>query len=247
MNLTVLTYDILDSTNDEALKQAKLGAGEGLCVIARQQTAGRGRYGRTWVSERDAGLYLSLVLRPKLVMHDLPLITLMAGVALHDTLEEFGIKPDIKWVNDLLVNGKKIAGILAETTETPDGVAVVLGIGLNMRSANFPPELVTTATSLEDTSPARFSRGQLIEVLTRQIEENYEILQDAGGPPKIIERWSCRSSYTSGKTVRVVMENETIVGNTEGLEPNGALRIRRSDGTLKTIQTGEVEQIRPAN
>ena len=247
MHFTVLTYDILDSTNDEALKQAKLGAGEGLCVVARQQTAGRGRYGRTWVSERDAGLYLSLVLRPKLEMRDLSLITLMAGVSLHDTLEEFGIKPDIKWVNDLLVNGKKIAGILAETTETSDGIAVVLGIGLNLKSANFPPELVATATSLEDTSPVRFSRDQLIEVLTKHVEENYGVLQNAGGSAKIIEQWSCRSSYSSGKTVRVVMENETIVGITEGLEPNGALRLRRSDGTAVTIQTGDVEQIRPAN
>src|SRR5688572_28795328 len=106
MNFIVLTYDILDSTNDEALKQARLGVDEGLCVVARQQTAGRGRYGRTWVSARDAGLYLSLVLRPKLEMRELPLITLMAGIAVNDALEEFGIKPDIKWVNDLLVNGK---------------------------------------------------------------------------------------------------------------------------------------------
>ena len=247
MNFTVLTYDILDSTNDQALKQAKLGAGEGMCIVARQQTAGRGRYGRTWVSERDAGLYLSLVLRPKLEMRDLPLITLMAGVALHDTLEEFGIKPDIKWVNDLLVNGKKIAGILAETTETSDGVAIVLGIGLNLTSANFPPELVATATSLEDTSPTRFSREQVIHVLTRHIEENYELLHDADGPARIIERWSSRSSYSSGKTVRVVIENDVIVGNTEGLEPNGALRLRKSDGSVVTIQTGDVEQIRPAN
>ena len=247
MKFTVLTYDILDSTNDEALKQAKLGAGEGLCIVARQQTAGRGRYGRTWVSERDAGIYMSLVLRPELEMRELPLITLMAGVALHDTLEEFGIKPDIKWVNDLLVNGKKIAGILAETTETSDGVAVILGIGLNLTSANFPPELVATATSLEDTSPTKFSRDRVIEILTRHIEENYEVLQDADGPAKIVERWSCRSSYSSGKIVRVVMENETIVGNTEGLEPNGALRLRKSDGTVVAIQTGDVEQIRPAN
>ena len=104
MNFSLLTFDILDSTNTEALKQARLGADEGVCVIARQQTAGRGRYGRTWISECDAGLYFSVVLRPKLDARDLPVITLMAGVAVHDTLAAFGIKQDIKWVNDVLVN-----------------------------------------------------------------------------------------------------------------------------------------------
>src|SRR5688572_8392446 len=149
MNFTILTFDILDSTNTEALKQAKLGAEEGLCIVARQQTAGRGRYGRPWVSERDAGVYMSIVLRPKLEMHELPSITLMSGVAVHDALSEFGIKPDIKWVNDVLVIDRKIAGILAETTETSDGVAVVAGIGINLTSRNFPPDLVPTATSIE--------------------------------------------------------------------------------------------------
>src|SRR5436190_18936870 len=99
MNITVLTFDSLDSTNTEALKQARQGAGEGLCIVARQQTAGRGRHGRTWVSQKDAGLYFSIVLRPKIDTKSLPLITLMTGVAVHDTLQEFGVKPDIKWVN----------------------------------------------------------------------------------------------------------------------------------------------------
>ena len=139
MNITVLTYDTIDSTNTEALKQARLGAEEGLCVVARQQTAGRGRHGRTWVSPEDAGLYFSIVLRPKLDAKDLSLITLTAGVAVHDTLAETGLKPDIKWVNDLLVDEKKICGILAETTDTQSGLAVIVGIGINLRSTNFPP------------------------------------------------------------------------------------------------------------
>src|SRR5688500_19822333 len=103
MNLNILTFDILDSTNTEALRQAKLGADEGLCIVARQQTAGRGRYGRPWVSERDAGVYMSIVLRPKLEMHELPSITLMSGVAVYDALPEFDIQPDIKWVSEVPV------------------------------------------------------------------------------------------------------------------------------------------------
>src|SRR5688500_4411254 len=141
MNITLLTYDTIDSTNTVALKQARAGADEGLCIIARHQTAGRGRHGRTWVSEKGSGLYFSIVLRPKLDTKFLPLITLMAGVAVHDTLQELGLKPDIKWVNDVLVKEKKISGILAETTETNDGLAIVVGIGINIKPSNFPPEI----------------------------------------------------------------------------------------------------------
>ena len=148
MNITILRFDTIDSTNTEALNQARAGAKEGLCIVALEQTAGRGRRGREWVSEKGAGIYFSIVLRPELELRFLPLITLMAGVAVHDTLSYAGLRPDIKWVNDILVNEKKIAGILAETTETPDGLAVIVGIGINIRSSNFPPELASTATSI---------------------------------------------------------------------------------------------------
>ena len=131
MITTLLTFDTLDSTNTEALKHARQGAAEGLCITARQQTAGRGRYGRTWVSAKDAGLYFSIILRPKLETQFLPLLTLMAGVAVHDMLREYALNPDIKWVNDIHIEERKIAGILAETAEGPEGLAVVVGIGVN--------------------------------------------------------------------------------------------------------------------
>ena len=115
MNFTILRFETLESTNTEAANQARQGADEGLCIIARQQTAGRGRHGRTWVSEKDSGLYFSIVLRPAIETRFLPLITLMTGVAVYDTLKELGLKPDIKWVNDVLIGEKKICGILAET------------------------------------------------------------------------------------------------------------------------------------
>ncbi len=245
MNFSLLTFDILDSTNTEALKQARLGADEGVCVVARQQTAGRGRYGRTWVSERDAGLYFSIVLRPMLDAHDLPLITLVAGIAVHDALAELGMKPDIKWVNDVLINEKKIAGILAETTETPKGLAVVVGIGINLKSSNFPPDLVATATSLEDLSSTA-DRDTLIEVLTSHFSRFYDMLQIEGGAARIIENWKQRSSYSSGKIVRAVLNGETITGVTDGLEDNGALRVKRSDGSVTIVQAGDVEQVRAA-
>jgi len=243
MNITVLTYDSLDSTNTEALKQARQGADEGLCIVARQQTAGRGRHGRVWVSQKNAGLYFSIVLRPKLDTKFLPLITLMTGVAVHDTLQDLGLNPDIKWVNDVLLNGKKISGILAETTETNNGLAVGVGIGINLKSTNFPPEIADIATSLESETKVA-ATGNLVELLTKYLTYFYEILRSENGPAEIIDEWRRRSSYFSGKAVRVVLENETITGVTDGLEPNGALRVRRENGELSIIHAGDVEQLR---
>ena len=244
MNITILEFDSIDSTNTEALKQARMGAEEGLCVVARQQTAGRGRHGRAWVSEKDAGLYFSIVLRPRIGTQFLPLITLMSGVAVHDALAEFGIEADIKWVNDLLVREKKICGILAETTDTNDGLAVVVGVGINLKSSNFPPVIADTATSIEDETRQRVSFEELSAVLTRYIGYFYSMLSGDDGPGRIVEEWRRRSSYFSGKRVRVVLEGETVHGTTDGLEPNGALRLRKDDGQVVIIQAGDVERLR---
>ncbi|HSI89099.1 MAG TPA: biotin--[acetyl-CoA-carboxylase] ligase [Pyrinomonadaceae bacterium] len=244
MNLRILNFDILGSTNTEALDRARSGEEEGLCIIARQQTAGRGRQGRTWVSEKDAGLYLSLLLRPNLEPRFLPLVTLMAGVAVHDTLQSLGIGPDIKWVNDVHVGGKKISGILAETTETRDGTAVVLGIGINIRATSIPPEIASTATSIEIVTGNAVDRSQLISALLEHISRFYELLCSPRGGPAIIDEWSRRSTYFSGKHVRVETTGSVIEGVTDGLEPNGALRVRRADGAIEVIVAGDVTSLR---
>ena len=243
MNITVISYDTIDSTNTEALKQARTGADEGLCIVARRQTAGRGRHGRTWVSEKDAGLYFSIVLRPKLEAKFLPLITLMAGIAVYDTLQELGLKPDIKWVNDVLVNEKKICGILAETTETNEGLAVVVGIGINVKSSNFPPEIAQAATSIESERTG-LANGDLTETLTKYLSYFYDVLRGDEGPIKIIDKWRRRSTYFSGKPVRAKLGDKTITGVTDGLEPNGALRVRSASGHVTIVQAGDVERLR---
>ena len=245
MNFTILRFDSLDSTNTEAAKQAKLGADEGLCVIARQQTTGRGRHGRTWVSEKDSGLYFSVVLRPNLDIRFLSLITLMTGVAVYDALQEFGLKPDIKWVNDVLVGDRKISGILAETVETPTGLAVIVGIGVNLTSRNFPDEIAKTATSMETEVGKRVTADDLAEVLTRYISYFYGILNEDGGQNEILNHWRQRSTYFVGKRVRVTLEGTVAEGITDGLEENGALRVKTSDGSVKIVQAGDVERLRP--
>jgi len=244
MNITTLTFDTLDSTNTQALKHARLGAAEGLCIIARQQTAGRGRYGRTWASAIDSGLYFSIVLRPKLEPSFLPIITLMSGVAVHDTLVELGAHPDIKWVNDVLIEEKKISGILAETTETLIGLAVIVGIGINITSDNFPLEIAETATSLQEATGAAVPPAELAETLTKYLSYFYSLLNGNDGAAIILDEWRKRSSFYAGKTVKVAMENEVIRGVTDGLESNGALRVKTVDGRVSIIQAGDVQRLR---
>lgn len=245
MNFTILRFDTLESTNTEALNQAKKGAAEGLCIVADRQTSGRGRHGRVWISEKDAGLYFSLILRPQIEMRFLPLITLMSAVAISETLKSLGLNPDIKWVNDIHINGKKICGVLAETTETVKGLSVVVGIGINLKSSNFPPEISEIATSFEAELGKICDKEILLEKLTHFLQTYYEILKNENGAEKIRLEWVARSSYAFGKSVKAVLENETIFGTTCGIEENGALRVETETGEIRVINAGDVENLRP--
>ena len=259
MKFTTLAFDSIDSTNSEAIRNARLGGEEGLIVMAKRQTEGRGRNGRKWISPKDSGLYFSIVLRPKGEAKYLPLITLMAGVAVHDTVETFGVDADIKWVNDVLVRERKIAGILAETADTSIGLAVVVGIGINLRLSDLADEIADNAISIAEAQGSdraeaeRFSSvsfdeqfAQVGRKLTGYLEHFYQVYNAADGPQKIVNEWRERSTYFSGKDVRVVLANETILGTTDGLEENGALRLRSASGELVIIQSGDVEQLRAA-
>jgi BirA family biotin operon repressor/biotin-[acetyl-CoA-carboxylase] ligase len=176
----------------------------------------------------------------------LPLITLMSGIAVYDALAETGISPDIKWVNDILVNEKKISGILAETVDTPNGLAVIVGIGVNLKPSNYPPEVSARATSVEAAGGRVVSADQFAAMLTPWVGHFYSVLCGEHGPRRIIEEWRRRSSYYSGKRVRVLLPNETIEGTTDGLEEDGALRVRQMDGTTTVVQAGDVEHLRAA-
>ncbi len=244
MNFTILRFDSLESTNTEAANQARRGAGEGLCVVARRQTAGRGRHGRTWISEKDAGLYFSLVLRPKIEARFLPLITLTSAVAVYETLCTFDLKPDIKWANDVLVREKKICGILAETCETKFNLAVVVGIGINLKSSNFPPELEKTATSIEAETNRIIGVNSLLETLTGYLSVYCGILYGADGAEIIRREWTKRSTYAFEKAVLVRLGNEIVRGTTRGIEPDGALCVEQRNGAVKIVRAGEVEKLR---
>lgn len=242
----ILRFDSLPSTNLEAAREAADGASEGLCVIAAEQTAGRGRLERHWISPKGAGLYFSIVLRPQLRQSEWPLLTLMAAVAVHETLiDVFGLTADIKWPNDILANDKKLCGILAETVETRLGRAVVLGIGVNLRTGSFPAELQDVATSVQAATGQDADVEAFILPLAQALVSYYQTLQLPEGPERILREWSRRSSYAEGKRLRLVDGAAIIEGVSRGLGPDGALIIETNAGELKTFRSGDVTRLRP--
>ena len=240
MIFNILHFDTLASTNTEAAEQARRGAAEGLCIVAGQQTAGRGRHGREWLSEKGSGVYMSIVLRPALAVQHLTLIQLMAAVAVYDVLlKGYLIEPDIKWPNDILVNDKKICGILSEAVETTDGLRVILGMGINLKGNRLPDN----ATSIEQETTLPAVRDEIVDVVTNEIARLYDILHTT--PAAIVEEWKRRSSYYEGKAVEVRSGSEVFTGVTCGLEENGALRVM-TGGTVRIVQAGDVGRLRSA-
>jgi BirA family transcriptional regulator, biotin operon repressor / biotin---[acetyl-CoA-carboxylase] ligase len=245
LHIQLLRFDSLPSTNTEALRQAQSGAHEGLCIVAREQTAGRGRQARTWVSPKDAGLYFSIVLHPRLDAQLWPLLTLAAALAVRAALTDAcALTPDIKWPNDLLVGERKLCGILAEVCETERGRACVVGIGINLTDAAFPPDLCARATSVAATSGRTPDCEALLSALVRQLGQCYVQLHEPHGPEATINAWCAASSYANGKRVRVETDTEKLEGTTRGLEPDGALRVETDAGEIKLVHAGDVHALR---
>jgi BirA family biotin operon repressor/biotin-[acetyl-CoA-carboxylase] ligase len=246
MKPRILRYESVPSTNTEIARLAVEGAAEGLAIVADEQTAGRGRLQRAWSSTKGAGLYFSILLRPRLALDRWPLITFVAALATGDALLEVSeIQTDIKWPNDLLANERKICGILAEAIETPSGRAVVLGIGINLTNEAFPSDLLTVATSVANESGRQPERALILATLVNALARWYSLLHEPEGADKIVAAWSSRSSYAAGKLVQVTNGNETLQGRTAGIEDDGALRLETAQG-IQLIRAGDVTSVRPA-
>ena len=242
----ILRFDSLPSTNLEAARRAVEGAAEGVCIVAGEQTAGRGRLQREWASPKGAGLYFSIILRPQLEQKIWPLLTLMAAVSVHDALfDACALATDIKWPNDVLANEKKLCGILAETVETQMGRAVVVGIGINLTKGSFPPELETIATDVETGCHQKPEAEVVLEALVRALASYYQVLNQIQGSDEIIRAWCARSSYGEGKLIRVSGSRDSLVGTTRGLERDGALRVETYTGEIKVVRAGDVTSVRP--
>lgn len=247
MKPRILRYESVTSTNSEVARLAVEGADEGLAIVADEQTAGRGRLQRAWSSPKGAGLYFSILLRPRIAAEHWPLITFVAALATSDALlEGAGVQTDIKWPNDLMANERKICGILAEAIETPSGRAVVVGIGINLTNEAFPQELLAMATSVAQESGRQPEREMLLAALLGALARWYSLLHEPDGAGKIVAAWASRSSYASDKLVQVTNGDEVLQGITRGIENDGALRLETVRG-IQLIRAGDVTSVRPAS
>ena len=236
----------LGSSNVAAMHAAARGAPEGSVFLAEEQTAGRGRGGHSWHSAASSGIYCSVVLRPKLPPAEILVLSLAAGLAAADAVEQTtGLRPDLKWPNDLLIAGsdgpKKFCGILTELNAELTRVRyAVVGVGINVNQAEFPAEITEVATSLRIAAGREFSRVALTAALLQSLDRETTALE-AGGRAEIVRRFEQRSSWTRGRRVRIE-EERPYQGVTEGLDELGFLRVR-VDRELRTVLSGSVRAI----
>ena len=237
-------YDELESTNQTAKKEAMMGeAGHGAFVIARSQTAGRGRRGREFYSPADAGLYMSVILKPQGTIHDSLLITTAAAVAVYRAVEQIcGIRLDIKWVNDLFYQGRKVCGILTEAVtdfESGDIDFAVVGIGLNLYEAEggYPSEIRNVAGALYENreAAAGLDRHRLAaEIINALLEETRELRL----PPEYIQQ-----NLVPGREIQIVDGQDIRKAKALEICPDGRLKVQESDGSLSILAYGEVSLI----
>jgi BirA family transcriptional regulator, biotin operon repressor / biotin---[acetyl-CoA-carboxylase] ligase len=221
------------STMRDAAALAADGCPHGTAVVAAEQTAGMGRHGHSWHSEPGAGLYLSIVLR---IPETSPILTLALGLATVDAIRNTaGLVCDLRWPNDVLIGGRKVAGIIVHMA----GSATIAGIGINVNHTAFPPELSALATSLRIQAGRPIDMETLLQNLLSSVDDCCEILR-SGGNAALLTMFSAASSYVQGKCVKVDLGDRTIEGVTAGLDDAGFLLVRKADSTVETILAGGV-------
>jgi BirA family biotin operon repressor/biotin-[acetyl-CoA-carboxylase] ligase len=232
-----------DSTNRVAMELGYTDEPEGAVVLAEEQTAGRGRAGRAWHSERGTGIYVTLLLRPRISPVQAPLLTMMAGLSARAAIQaQTDLTVDLKWPNDLMLGGKKLGGILTEMYAEPSQVRfVIVGIGINANQEKFPAELAATATSLRVQTGRAQSRMELLVRLLREFETDYNRLLSEGSA-SVTQRFEAVSSYAHGKRVTVSNGRETYDGVTAGLSREGLLQVKRESGDVVTVIAGDVRE-----
>jgi BirA family transcriptional regulator, biotin operon repressor / biotin---[acetyl-CoA-carboxylase] ligase len=232
-------FESIDTTMREAAVLAARGWESGTAVIAEEQTAGQGRHGHSWHSEKGLGLYVSILLQPDLKWESAPTLTVALGLATAEAITTTtGLACDLRWPNDIMIGGKKAAGILAQLIEP----AAVAGIGINVNHEQLPAELAEEATSLRQESGREQSREQLLIELLPAIDRYVSLLAERG-PDPILDLFSRRSSYASGKRVTVQQGDSVFSGTTAGLNDAGFLVVRKDDGSDEIILAGGVRAV----
>ena len=241
MGQSIYFYEETDTTNNRARELALGGAPEGTLVVAEKQTAGRGRRGKVWESPLGTGIWMSLVLRPQIMPAEASVLTLLCGLATAEAIEaETGLSAGIKWPNDILINGKKAVGILTEMDcEMSEVHFVIPGIGINVNTASFPPEIAEIATSLYLECGKTVSRRRLVHRVLERLEEHYETFLRTGSFAAMLEDYR-KHCITLGKEVHV-LGREPFFAEALDITPEGELLVRRADnGKEEVVFSGEV-------
>ncbi len=241
MGSRIVFFDITDSTNTQARICAEAGALEGTLVVAERQTAGKGRRGKSWVSPPGDGIWMSLVLRPDIEPFRVSMITLAVALSVSAGIEEVcGLKTQIKWPNDVIVSGKKICGILTELSAEYDAIHyVIVGIGINVNTSQFPEELKDMATSLYLESGEKWKRSPIIASIMKWMDRYYEIFLRTGGLSELREEYTEKLA-NMGRQVVVLESKGTYEGICRGINQNGELLVEKPDGEVVSVRSGEV-------
>lgn len=237
----VLYFDETDSTNTEIKKAAEKEAAHGTLAVADYQSLGKGRRGRSWTSPHGVGIWMSILLRPELHPSCASMLTLVAALAVADGIETVcGLDTKIKWPNDIVVNGKKVCGILTEmSTELECINYVVVGIGINANTSEFPEDIRDVATSLLLETGARVGRSRLIGAVMKALEKYYALFLEHQDMSGLLEIYDSKLA-NKDNVVRVLAPGNEYTGIAEGINADGELLVRMDDGELRTVISGEV-------
>ena len=229
------------STNTVAKQLGEEGASEGVLVIADEQTAGKGRRGRSWQIPAGSSVQMSLLLRPALAPERISMVTLVMGLAVAEAIRDlYGLEAGIKWPNDVVIGGKKITGILTEMSAELQAVHyIVIGTGINVNVTTFPEELAGRATSLEIELGRKVSRAELVAQTMSRFEEAYELFLQTQDLSLLTERYQALL-LNRGREVRVLEPGHEFTGTARGINTLGELLVETEDGTVRKIYAGEV-------
>ena len=234
-------YETIKSTNLRAKLDADNGAPEGALVVADMQTAGRGRRGRTWSSPAGLNVYFTLILKPRYVPDKASMVTLVMALAVAEGIRETcGVEAGIKWPNDIVVNGKKVCGILTEMSVEKDFIHhVVIGVGINVGLQEFAPELADTATSLQAECGRKVPKAALVANIMKAFEKYYESFREKTDLSDLVDSYN-KMLVNRGKTVRVLDPKGEYSGVAEGINELGELLVELPDGHVENVYAGEV-------
>jgi BirA family biotin operon repressor/biotin-[acetyl-CoA-carboxylase] ligase len=236
----IQVFQQTNSTNDVAEKLARDGVAEGVVVFAESQAKGRGRLGRKWISPAGEGLWFSVLLRPQLPPASATQLTIAAATAAARAIRaETGLAPQIKWPNDILIEDKKVAGILTELSAELDRVRyVIIGIGVDVNIKKFPAELASSATSLAAAAGKKFIRAEIAAAILKELDADYARITN-GEFAALAEEWE-QQCITLGHRVQIHIGERTLTGRAESLDGDGALLLRTDHGHLERIVGGDV-------